>query len=162
MRFFIRWVCLYLLHLLAATLGVLLAASILLNVVLKPLLQPRIDFERFLTSVAKRPCSPLPILLAAIAGYFCNIRFEGNYRFWVWIVPTVYLAIKIIFWTPSSAQGDHNWGTTLAHFFVGTPPHYYEGNVTIPFYTSLSYTLGALLDAGNVFRFQRPTEDAGR
>ena len=156
-----RWVGLYLLHLLTATLGVLLATGMLLNVVLKPILQTRIDYDRFLTSVAKGPYYPLPIVLAALAGYFCNIRFKGSFRFWVWIVPTVYLASKIIFWTPSSVLGDHSWGTTLAHFLAGTPPHYYEGNVTIPFYTSLSYTLGALLDAGNVFRFQRPSEDAG-
>lgn len=56
-------------------------------------------------------------------------------------------------------QLGHNSG---AHFFVGAPPHYPEGNVTILFYTSLSYTLGALLDAGNVFRFQHPSAGAGR
>jgi hypothetical protein len=48
----------------------------------------------------------------------------------------------------------------LAHFFVGTPPRYPEGNITIPFYTTLSYAFGALLDAGNVLRLQRPSEGA--
>jgi hypothetical protein len=156
-----RWVCLYLLHLLAATFGVLLATAILLNVILKPLLEPWISHAQ-LISVANGPYYALPVVLAALAGYFSYIRFKGNYRFWVWIVPTVYLATKIILWAPSSVLGDSSWGTTLAHFFVGTPPHYPEGSVTIPFYTSLSYTLGALLDAGNVFRFQRPSAGADR
>ena len=161
MRSSMRWVGLYVLHLLTATLGVMLATGILLNVILKPLMQPWMSHAQ-LISVAKGPYYALEVVLAALAGYFCYVRFKGNYRFWVWILPTVYLATKIILWAPSSVLGTYNWGTTLAHFFVGTPPHYPEGNVTIPFYTSLSYTLGALCDAGNVFRFQRPTEDAGR
>jgi hypothetical protein len=155
-----RWVGLYLLHLLTATFGVMLATGILLNVVLKPLVEPWIGHAK-LISVATGPYYPLPIVLAALAGYFDYIRSKGNYRFWVWIVPTLYLAMKLILWTPTTVLGDHNWRTILAHFFVGTPPHYPEGDVTIPFYTSLSYTLGALLDAGNVFRFQRPTDAGG-
>jgi hypothetical protein len=159
MKSSMRWVALYLLHLLTATFGVMLATGILLNVVLKPL-EPWIGHAK-LVSVAKGPYYPLPIVLAGLAGYFGYIRFKGNYRFWVWIVPTVYLATKIILWTPTSILGDYSWGATLAHFFAGTPPHYPEGNITIPFYTSLSYTLGALLDAGKVFRFQHPSEGAG-
>jgi hypothetical protein len=96
MNLSMRWVGLYLLHLLAATFGVMLATAILLNAVLKPLLEPGVSHAK-LGSIATGPYYPLPILLAALAGYFCNIRFKGNYRFWVWIVPTVYLAIKVIF-----------------------------------------------------------------
>ncbi len=161
MKSFLRWVGLYLMHLLAATLGVLLATGILLNVVLKPILESHIDYGRFLTVVAKGPYYPLMVVLAALAGYFCDIRFKGNYRFWVWVVPTLYLAIRVILWTPPSALENYNWSTSLAHFFKASPPRYLEGNVTIPFYTSLSYTLGALLDAGNLFRFQRPSEEVG-
>jgi hypothetical protein len=161
MKSSMRWVCLYLLHLLAATFGVQLATAILLNVILKPLLEPWISHAQ-LISGANGPGYALPVVLAAIAGYFSYVRFKGDYRSWVWIVPTVYLVTKIILWAPSSVLSDHSWGTTLAHFFVGTPPHYPERNVTIPFYTSLSYTLGALLDAGNVFRFQRPSASADR
>jgi len=159
MKSSMRWVGLYLVHLLTATFGVLLATGILLNVVLKPL-EPWIGHTK-LVSVAKGPYYPLPIILAALAGYFGYIRSKGSYRFWVWIVPTVFLATKIILWTPTSIVGDHSWAATLAHFFVGTPPHYTEGDITIPFYTSLSYTFGSLLDAGDVFRFKHPSEVAG-
>jgi hypothetical protein len=160
MKSTMRWVGLYLLHLLAATFGVGLATAILLNAVLKPLLEPGISHAK-LVSIATGPYYPLEIVLAALAGYFGYSRIKGNYCFWVWIVPTAWLVTKIIWWTPTSALEGHNWGATLAHFFVGTPPHYPEGNVTIPFYTSLSYTFGALLDAGNVFRFLHPSDGSG-
>jgi hypothetical protein len=156
MKSSMRSVGLYLLHVLTATLGVLLATGILLNVVLKPL-EPLIGHARLL-SVSKAPYYPLPIVVAALAGYFSYIRLKSNYRFWVWIIPAVYLATKIALWKPSSVLGDYSWGATLAHFFAGTPRDHPEEDVIVSFYTSLSYTLGALLDRGNVFRFQHPSE----
>jgi len=93
-------------------------------------------------------------------GLFRLLSTQGQSSVWVWILPTAYLAMEIILWTPATALEEHNWHTTFAHFFVGTPPRYPEGNVTIPFYTSLSYAFGALFDKGNVFRFQRPTAGA--
>lgn len=150
-----RWIGLYLLHLLIATLGVGLATAMLLEVILKPLL------GRAIISIGTGPYYPLEIVLAAVAGYFGYGLLRGNHRFWVWVLPTLYLAMKIILWTPTTVLADHNWHAALAHFFVGTPPHYPEGNVTIPFYTTLSYAIGALLDSGNVFRFQRSAASAG-
>jgi len=155
-----RLVGLYLLHLLAATLGVLLATGILLNVVLKPL-EPFIGSTR-LFSVAKGPYYPLLIVLAVLAGYFSDLRFKSNSRFWVWVIPALYLVTKIFLWKPSSVLGDTNWGAVLAHFFAGAHSYYPEEDVVVPFYTSLSYTLGALLDRGNVFRFEHPSEDPDR
>ena len=154
MKSSLRWIGLYLLHLLTATLGVGLATAIVLNAILKPLLGRSISHAQ-LVSIGMGPYYPLEVVLAGLAGYFGYSRFKGNQRFWVWILPAVYLAIELILWRPTSALAGYNWNATLAHFFVGTPPHYPEGNVTIPFYTSLSYTLGALLDAGNIFRFGR-------
>jgi hypothetical protein len=159
MKTSVRWGGLYLLHLVIATLGVGLATATLLETILKPLLAP--DVHARLISVASGTYYAPEVLLAGAAGYFGYGLLRGNHRFWVWILPTVYLAIKIILWTPTTVLADHNWHATLAHFFVGTPQHYPEGNITIPFYTSLSYTFGALLDAGDVFRFQRPTPSAG-
>jgi hypothetical protein len=155
-----RWVSLYLMHLLVATLGVGLATAMLFETILKPVLQPEMGHAK-LVSIAAGPYYPLEILLAGFAGYFAYGKLKGNHRFWVWILPSVYLGMKIILWTTTTVLQHHNWHTTVAHFFVGTPPHYPEGNITIPFYTSLSYTFGALLDAGNVFRFQRPAAGVG-
>jgi hypothetical protein len=154
-----RWVGLYLLHLLIATLGVGLATAILLDAILKPLLEPGIGNAE-LISIATGPYYPLEILMAGVAGYFGYGLLRGNHRFWVWILPTAYLATMMILWKPNTVLVDHTWHTTLAHFFVGTPPHYPEASITMPFYTTLSYAFGALLDAGNLFRFQRPTTAA--
>jgi hypothetical protein len=74
----------------------------------------------------------------------------------------VYLVTKIVLWKPSSMMGDYGWGAALAHFFVGTHPYYPEEDVTVPFYTSLAYSMGALLERSNVFRFRHPDEDRGR
>jgi hypothetical protein len=154
MKTSVRWFGLYLLHLLIATLGVGLATAILFEAILKPLL------GRKIISIGTGPYYPLEIVLAGIAGYFGYGLLRGNHRLWVWVLPTLYLAMKIILWTPTTVLVDHNWHTTFAHFFVGTPPRYPEGNITIPFYTTLSYAFGALLDKGNVLRFQRPSEGA--
>ena len=155
-----RSVGLYLLHVLAATFGVLLATGILLNLVLTPL-EPLIGHAR-LFSVAKAPYYPLPIVLAGLTGYFSFVRFKSNYRFWVWIIPALYLVTKIALWRPSSVLEDSSWGATLAHFFAGTPRSHAEEDVIVSFYTSLSYTFGALLDRGNVFRFEHPSENPER
>ena len=159
MKTSVRWIGLSLLHLLIATLGPGLATAILLETILKPLLGLGIHAK--LVSIATGPYYSLEIVLAGFAGYFGYGLLRGNHRFWVWVLPTLYLAMKIILWTPTTVLGDHSWHTTLLHFFAGTPPHYPEANITLPFYTSLSYAFGALLDAGNVFRFQRPTAGAG-
>lgn len=159
MKSHIRWIGLYLLHLLAATFGIGLATAILLNAILKPLLGPLLGVDK-LVSIATGPYYLLEIILAALAGYFSHIRFKGHYRFWVWVLPTVYLLVSIILWKPASVMGDHSLRATLAHFFTGSPPHYPEGSVTVPFFTSLSYSFGALLDAGKVFRFH-PIESVG-
>ena len=152
-----RSVGLYLLHVLAATFGVLLATGILLNVVLIPL-EPLIGHAR-LFSVAEAPYYPLPIVLAGLAGYFSFVRFKSNYRFWVWIIPALYLVTKIALWRPSSVLEDYSWGTALAHFFSITPRYHPQEDVIVGFYTSLSYTFGALLDRGNLFPFEHPSEN---
>ena len=82
-----RWVGLYELHLLAATVGVGLATAILLNAILKPLLEPGIDHAK-LVSIGTGPYYPLEVILAALAGYFGHARIKGNYCFSIWIVPT--------------------------------------------------------------------------
>jgi hypothetical protein len=136
MKSSMRSVGLYLLHLLVATFGAVLATGILLNVVLKPF-EPLIGHTR-LFSVAKGPYYPLPIVLAALAGYFSYIRLKSNYRFWVWIIPALYLVTKIALWKPSSVLGDNNWGTALTQFFAGANSYYPEEDIVLPFYTSLS------------------------
>ncbi len=155
MKSAVRWVGMYLLNLLAATLGVAFATGVLLNVVLKPF-QPLIGHSK-LFSVAQAPYYPLPLGLAVVAGYISHIRFKGNHRFWVWVVPTVYLAIKIALWTNPSVLGG-SWRATMFHFFAGTPSYHPEEDAIFAFYTALAYSFGALLQSSGIFRFERSAE----
>lgn len=54
--------------------------------------------EIFLRCILKT-AYPLQLVLA---GYFGYGLLRGNRRFWVWILLTIYLAIKIILWAPTS------------------------------------------------------------
>ena len=147
-----RWIAKYLLNLLVATLGVFFATGILLNVILKPV-EPLIGHSQ-LFSVAKGPYYPLSLVLAVVAGYISHFRFKGNQRFWVWVLPALYVATKIILWKNPSVLGSNSWGTTLSHFFVGEPPYYPEEDATVPLYTSVAYSLGALLERSGLFRWK--------
>ena len=115
MKTSVRWIRLYLLHLLIATLGVGLATAMLLEVILKPLLGRTIG-EAKLISIGTGPYYPLEIVLAAFAGYFGYGLLRGNHRFWVWVLPTLYLAMKIILWTPTlfsqTRTGTQHWRTS--------------------------------------------------
>jgi hypothetical protein len=139
----LQWVSIYLLNLLAATLGVVVVTGFFLNIILKPL-------ELFighatLFSIARAPYYALPLLIALAAGYASKHRWKSNHGYWVWILPALYLALNLILWKSSNVLASNTWGTALNHFFAGNPPHYPEQDVTIPFYTSVAYALGAML-----------------
>ena len=140
---FFQWTSIYLLNLLAATLGVVVATGFLLNVVLKPI-QPLIGHDR-LFSFARAPYHLFPLVLALVAGYAGKLRFKGNHGYWVWILPALYLTLNLVMWKSSSVLVSNTWGAALNHFFAGEPPYYPEQDVTVPFYTSVAYSLGAIL-----------------
>jgi hypothetical protein len=154
----LRWIGIYLLDLLAATLGVVLASGILLNLVLKPV-EPLIGHSR-LFSVAKGPYYPLPILLALVAGYIGNVRFKGNHRLWVWVLPALYLTIRMLLWKKPSVLDSSGWAEAITHFFGGEPPYYPEQDVTVPLYTSIAYSLGAVLEKSGLLRRKNSGEVA--
>lgn len=155
MKSALRWAGIYLLNLLAATLGVFVATGFLLNVVLKPM-APLIGHSQ-LFSVARGPLYPLSLGIAVLTGYISYVRFKGNQRFWVWVLPAVYLAIKIILWKSPSVFGSTSLGSAMTHFFPGKAP-YPEEDVTVPLYTSVAYAFGALLERSGLFRLQHSDE----
>ena len=156
----LRWIGLYLLNLLAATLGVVLATGVLLNVILKPV-EPLIGHAR-LFSVAKGPYYPLPILLALLAGYISGIRFKGNHRLWVWVLPALFLSIRVFLWKKPSVFESSSWGEAITHFFAGEPPYYPEQDATVPLYTSIAYSLGGVLERIPLLRRKHAEEDSSR
>ena len=157
MKSALRWIGTYVLNLLVATLGILVATGILLNVILKPV-EPLIGHSQ-LFSLAKGPYYPLPLVLAVVVGYLSYFRFKENHLFWVWVLPALYLAIKIMLWKPS-VLGGGSWGAAIAHFFAGEPSYYPEEDVTVPLYTSVAYSIGALLQRSGLFHWQHSGETA--
>jgi hypothetical protein len=154
----LRWIGIYLLNLLVATVGVLVATGIFLNVVLKPI-EPLIGHSTLFAS-AKGPYYPLPLVLALVAGYIRTLRFKGNYGFWVWVLPALYLVVKMVWWKSPSILASSSWGATMRHFFVGETPYYPEQDVTLPLYTSVTYAVGALLGRSWLLRMTPTGETA--
>ena len=151
----LRWVGVYTLNLLAATLGVFFATGLLLNVVLYPFL-PLINRAKLL-SVAQGPYYVLPICLALITGYVSHTRFKGNHRFWVWVVPLLYFLFELARWK-LSASVLGTWESAIAHFIACSPDCHPVEDVTLPLYTSIAYSLGALSEQQSIFRFPQSKE----
>ena len=139
----LRWISLYLLDLLASTLGIVALTGFFLNVILKPI-EPLVGHAK-LFAVARGPYYLFPIILALVAGYASNLRFKGNHRYWVWVLPALYLAINLTLWKGSNVAA-HNWQTALHHFFAGEPPYFPEQGIIVPLYTSAAYSMGAMLE----------------
>ena len=116
----LRWTSLYLLDLLTATLGVVIVTGFFLNVILKPI-ETIVGHVR-LFSVARGPYYVFPLVLALVAGYVSNVRFKGNHRYWIWVLPALYLAINLILWKSSGVLVSNHWQAAINHFFVGEPP----------------------------------------
>ena len=119
-----------------------------LNVILKPI-EPIVGRAR-LFSVARGPYYVFPLFLALVAGYVSHVRFKGNHRYWVWVLPALYLAINLILWKSSVLVGN-NWQAALNHFFAGEPPYLPEQGITLPLYTSVAYSMGAILESRKSF-----------
>ena len=152
----LRWTGIYLLQLLAATLGVVVATGFVLNILLKPLEQWLGHSTLF--SVARGPYYAFPIALALVAGFVSGLRLEGNHRYWVWLLPALYTAVSLILWKNSGVSVSNSWATAINHFFAGEPPYFPEQGVTVPLYTSVAYSVGAILQkaAGIASRSAKP------
>ncbi len=74
-----RWIGLYALNLLAATLGVMFGAEVFAEVSLAPIM----GHQNFLAAVLKPPY-PLLIALGILAGYLSQLRWKGSQALWVW------------------------------------------------------------------------------
>ncbi|HMK21256.1 MAG TPA: hypothetical protein VK466_02920 [Terriglobales bacterium] len=140
--------------------GVLVATGVLLNVILKPV-EWLVGHSR-LFSIAKGPYYLLPLVIALVAGYIGNLRFKGNHQLWVWVLPALYLAIRMILWKRPGVLDNNSWEAVLTHFFVGRPPYYPEQDVMVPLYTSVAYSIGALLQRSALSRRRHRADRTSR
>lgn len=131
-------------HVLAGTAAIVLFPLLLflpatLHPILLELLSPVIG-------LFGEPFFPLRILLALWLGWHLNNRFGHRFARWVWILPAIYLAYTIATWTGHLYSTLSYWEDVRNELFGSgnsSTERVYQFSVTLPFYTSVAYSIGA-------------------
>lgn len=137
-----KWLGLWLVTTLIATFGTAINIGII-TTSLRPFVD-RAGRIHFTQSFVYGPHYPLPILIALLIGMFSYLRFLGSYRYWVWVLPAVWVLSAIVDWKQSNQA---SFADSVMHFF-GTMP--YPANrdqldSTMFLYMSLAYVVGVLI-----------------
>jgi len=136
-----KWVGLWLVNTLNATLGVMVAVGFI-NYSIRPFAGRGIFF--YLT---QGPFYPLPIVVGFLAGYFTYRWIRGSYCYWVWILPAVSMIVAMMYWKASKQA---TWIRTLDYFFFRRLP-FPEASLQLAttgiFLMSLTYSMAALARA---------------
>lgn len=139
-------------HQLVATLVVMVAAPIVLAVIGPALRVFGVSFymRQFHWILTETPYFPVQIVFALILGYFLCCYIGDRSMLWVWILPLAFLAWAFATNTNGlSLGGVSGPGGRFAHFFGwGCQPANHcldQLVVTLPFYTSVAYAIGAFL-----------------
>ncbi|MGH9500289.1 MAG: hypothetical protein ACRD3L_14200 [Terriglobales bacterium] len=124
-------------NLIAATLGTWFAAKLFGETLLAPMIGKE-DFVAY----GLKPPYPLFVAFGILTGYIARIRWKGPQALWVWIPTAVYFASGLLVWLHT---GFHI-GDALNHFFglECYPLCQDQYERTVPLYTSLAYSFGAL------------------
>src|SRR5262249_22791805 len=145
----------YALHTVGATLASITLTSLLVLVAM-PLIH-LVNHELTRRSILFHPYFPAQIAVAVALGYVGSSWFKSRSALWVWVLPTMFLTLNFYLWKPPSALEDR-WISAINHFFGSGcewPPCADRFLVALPFYTSVAYMVGALLDRTDVLRFRR-------
>jgi hypothetical protein len=112
------------------------------------------------------PYFPVQIAFGILLGFLIGRHFRHSVMRWVWVIPLAVLSYAVIAvptFLPGFTPPDFQAGvgqSRLAHYFGwGCQPSNQcldQVYVTLPFYVSLSYALGALLVQKVPERFRRP------
>lgn len=155
---YFRWILLYLLNVVIATIGVLFTVGLIANVVMRPILDPLFG-NNWLIRLGVTPYHPLYVLAAWLGGWFSHIRFRGSYRYWVWMLPAANLVRAAVQWKSLTLE---SWHATGIHFFgpIEFPFNRDQLDTTGIVYTSIVYAVAAFLqskycDRRYAFRFRR-------
>ncbi len=133
-----KWVALWLVNTLNATLGVLIAVGFTIYS-LGALVGRAVRLQ-----LMQGPYYPFPIFVAFLAGYFAYRRIRGSYCYWVWILPLVGLVAAMTAWKTSNQA---SWLDALAYFFgrLPYPENRFQLGTTGILFISLTYSLAALV-----------------
>jgi hypothetical protein len=103
------------------------------------------------------PFFPIQILLGLLAGWFVWKHFKHRVMLWVWVLPLLILCVAFV-WVSTLTPGLTSiWleagvgQSRLSHYFGwgcrAKYSCYDQLEITMPFYVSLAYSLGAWLAA---------------
>lgn len=161
----------YAIHLLAGTVGAilpvflglvgaLLLMSLSLN--LQALIGPLLGL------LVGEPFFPSQILLGLFLGWYLNGRLGHGFARWVWILPAIRLAYTIATWDLHLYSTVSYWEDIRQELFFlagrSSTEGIYQRWVTLPFYTSIAYSIGAYFGYRRWLRRNAPQEasqDAG-
>jgi hypothetical protein len=132
----VKWLGLWLLNTLIATIGVGITESLVTAAI------------RSFTSLATRirivwtPYYPLPVVAGLAVGYLSYIYFKGSYRYWTWVAPAVFVVSTLLKWKVANQS---SWAAAGFHFFgyMPWPASRDQVNSTLFLYMSLCYSVGA-------------------
>jgi hypothetical protein len=133
-----KWIGLWLLNTLIATLGVAMTVGFFTY-----------STQEFVSGAArihfvKTPYYPFPIFVGLVVGYFSYLRFHGSYRYWVWILPAAGMLYPLVDWKSANQT---TWSQALIHFFgsVPYPQNRDQLDTSMPLYMSMAYSIGAVV-----------------
>jgi hypothetical protein len=133
-----KWVGLWLLNTLVATLGVVATVGLLTY-----------STQSFVSHAARihfvlTPYYPLPIMAGLVVGYLSYTRFKGSYRYWAWVVPAVLTLVSLVGW---KAINQSSWSEAAVHFFgfMPYPDNRDQLDTSMVLYMSMAYSLGAFI-----------------
>ncbi len=136
------------LELFIATFGSMLGAAVLMEL-LYPFahaLNAGLSFHQF-NQVLSLPYFPTQIAFGVMVGYMGRERFGTRFSLWIWIIPLLIFLWHFLAFQPNAFE---NFWQSRIHHFIGSGCQPADRcldqmNSTGPLYTSIAYTLGALL-----------------
>ena len=154
----LKWLAIYLVNVLVSTLGVFICGAFLLNVALHPFFSPGV-----IEALALKPYYPAELAIACFAGFWAGKKFAGTQPFWVWVPFVLYLGIGLLEWSghQSVLAGGLVPLSAIQHFFGSNcfPDCGDQYAHTVPFYSSVAYSVCAVLERRIFKRCYRESQE---
>lgn len=125
-----------------------------------------------LLEVLFHPWHPVQLGPVLLLGYFISRELpRSSMARWTWVIPTLYVGLRMAWWIHEAAEPEsvlaemstpdpdvwaHFFGPCVDRLRMMAPqaPCLDQYTATLPFQASIAYSLGAVLDQFDVFRFK--------
>jgi hypothetical protein len=133
-----KWVGMWILNSLIATLGVAITVGLLTHA------------TRSFTTRATRihsvltPYYPVDIAVGFVVGFFTYTGFKGSYRYRAWLGPATLVLVSLLAWKSTNQV---SWWDATVHFFgpLPYPENHDQLDTSVLLYTAIAYSLGAFI-----------------